>query len=325
MASEERSAAEPGKPGVPAPSQCFRHPERDTYLRCSRCERPICTDCMIQAAVGFHCPECVHEDNRTVREVRTVAGGPVHQRQGVVTGSLIAVCVVMFGLQYIAGPAFEARMSLESATLYMQALPHDSQIGVAYGEWYRLVTSIFVHESPLHLLLNMISLWWIGVPVESRLGRTRYFLAFITCGVAGSAASYVSLPPNASSLGASGAIFGLLGILVVLALRERLSLQPLVTVIVLNVVFDVTVPGISWQSHVGGAVAGVILGAAFSYAPRTRAAASWLKNPQNLYPTVAGVGILVLVVLLVLLHSSQLLNQEGTSALTASSWTALLK
>ncbi len=216
-------------------------------------------------------------------------------------------------------------MSLESATQHMQALPGDSRIGVAYGEWYRLITSIFVHENVVHLALNMISLWWIGVPVEARLGRSRYFLAFMTCGVAGSAAAYLGLTPNESSLGASGAIFGLLGILVVLAIRERLNLQPLITVIVINAVFDATAAGISWQAHVGGAVAGLILGAALSYAPRAKAAVSWFRNPQNLYPTVAGVGILLLVVVLVVLHSSQLLNQEGTTALMPAAAHVCLK
>ena len=114
MPSDELPTAAPDTDGVSGPPVCFRHPQRETYLRCSRCDRSICTDCMVSASVGFQCPECVRDGNRVVRQPRTVAGGRHHSRQGVVTMALIAICVVMFGLQKIVGLAFTYRMDLQA-------------------------------------------------------------------------------------------------------------------------------------------------------------------------------------------------------------------
>lgn len=323
MSSDERPTTAPGAAAAPGAPVCFRHADRETYLRCSRCDRSICTDCMIPAPVGFQCPECVREGGRVVREARTIAGGRHHTRQGVVTASLIGVCVVMFGLQKLVGDAFTHRMDLQAMAQQISSLPSARQIGVAYGDWYRLVSSIFVHENIAHIAMNMLSLWWIGVPVESRLGRSRYLAAFFVCGIAGSAASYAALPAYGSSLGASGAIFGLLGLLAVLAYRERLNMQPVITVILLNLIFSFSVPGISWEAHVGGLVAGLVLGVGLAYAPRPRAVVSWFRNPQNLVPTVTGAAILAISAIIVVVHTSQLQGQASGSAL-GGAWFGLL-
>ena len=324
MPSDERPTTTPGAEGASGAPVCFRHPDRETYLRCSRCDRSICTDCMITAPVGFQCPECVRGGNKVVRQARTIAGGRHHSRQGVVTGALIAVNVLMFGLQQLVGPAFTDRMDLQAMAQRISTLPSTSHIGVAYGDWYRLVSSMFVHASILHLGMNMLSLWWIGAPVEARLGRSRYLLTYFTCGIAGSAASYASLQAYGSSLGASGAIFGLLGVLAVLAYRERLNMQPVITVILLNLIFSFTQPSISWEAHVGGLVAGLVLGVALAYAPRPRAVISWFKNPQNLVPTATGTAILLAAAIIVMVHTSQLQGQASASALTGS-WIGLLR
>ena len=322
MPSDERPTTRPDTEGVSGPPVCFRHADRETYLRCSRCDRSICTDCMVAAPVGFQCPECVRDGNRVVRQVRTIAGGRQHTRQGVATASLIGVCIVMFGLQKLVGPAFTDRMDLQAMAQQISSLPSTQHIGVAYGDWYRLVSSMFVHLNLAHLAMNMLSLWWIGAPVESRLGRSRYLLTYFTCGIAGSAASYASLHAYGSSLGASGAIFGLLGVLAVLAYRERLNMQPVIVVILLNLVFSFSQPGISWQSHVGGLVAGLILGVALAYAPRPRAVMAWFRNPQNVVPTVAGSAILLIAAIIVMVHTSQLQGQASASALSAA-WPGL--
>jgi membrane associated rhomboid family serine protease len=279
---------------------------------------------MIPAPVGFQCPECVRDGSRVVRQARTIAGGRPHPRQGVVTASLIGVCIVMFGLQKLVGQAFTDRMDLQAMAQQVASLPSARHIGVAYGEWYRLVSSMFVHVNLIHLAVNMLSLWWIGVPVESRLGRSRYLAVYFVCGIAGSAAAYAGLAAYGSSAGASGAIFGLLGVLAVLAYRERLNMQPVITIILLNLIFDFSVPGISWQAHVGGLVSGLVLGAALAYAPRSRAVASartvvaWFRNPQNFVPTAAGVAVLLIAVIIVLVHTSQLDGQASTSAAGAA-------
>lgn len=314
MPSDQLPTTTSGAAAAPGAPVCFRHADRETYLRCSRCDRSICTDCMVPAPVGFQCPECVRDGNRVVRQVRTIAGGRQHARQGVATGVLIGLCVVMFGLQKLVGQAFTDRMDLQAMAQQISSLPSARHIGVAYGDWYRLVSSMFVHANVVHLGMNMLSLWWIGVPVESRLGRGRYVVTFFVCGIAGSAASYASLPAYGSSLGASGAIFGLLGVLAVLAFRERLNMQPVITVILLNLVFSFSVPGISWESHVGGLVAGLILGTALAFAPRARTVVSWFRDPQNLIPTATGSAILLTAAIIVMVHTSQLQAQASGSA-----------
>jgi len=194
------------------------------------------------------------------------------------------------------------------------ATPSAVNVGVANGEWYRLVTSIFVHESPAHIALNMLSLWWIGVPVESRLGRSRYLLTFLVCGIGASAVSFAFIGRYDSSLGASGAIFGLLGVLAVMAYREKLDMRPILLVIAVNLVFSFSVAGIDWHAHVGGLACGLLLGVAFGYAPRPERAGAWYRNPQNLLPIGAGLVVLAVSAVLVEVHSNTLLN----SALAAS-------
>jgi membrane associated rhomboid family serine protease len=323
MPSDQLPTTTSGAAAAPDAPVCFRHADRETYLRCARCNRSICTECMISAPVGFQCPECVRESGRVVREVRTIAGGRQRTRQGVATIALIVVCVVMFGLQKLVGQAFTDRTDLQAMAQQISSLPTARRIGVAYGDWYRLVSSMFVHANFVHLAMNMLSLWWIGLPVESRLGRTRFLLTYFTTGIAGSAASYAALGAYGSSLGASGAIFGLLGALAVLAYRERLNMQPVITVILLNLIFSFSVPGISWQAHVGGLVSGLIIGAALAYAPRPRTVVAWFRNPQIVVPSVTGTAVLLIAAIIVMVHTSQLQGQASASAI-GGAWIGLL-
>ena len=308
------AAGEPRHQVPAGPPVCFRHPGRETYLRCHRCERSICTDCMVPAAVGHQCPECVRGGAKTVRQARTAAGGRVHERQGVMTIGLIAVNVVMFGLQQLIGAAFTVRLELLGIAGSSAATPSAVNIGVANGEWYRLLTSMFVHENIAHIALNMLSLWWIGVPVESRLGRLRYLLTYLVCGIGASAVSFAFMGRYDASLGASGAIFGLLGVLVVMAYREKLDLRPLLIVIALNLAYGFGVSGIDWHAHLGGLGCGLLMGIAFGYAPRPERPTAWYRNPQNLVPFGAGLAVIVMTVVLVEVHSSTLQNSALAAA-----------
>lgn len=296
--------------GVPT---CYRHRDRETYLRCHRCERSICTDCMIDAAVGYQCPECVRGGAKTVRQPLTAVGGRMHVRQGVVTIVLIAVNLAMYGLQHVAGPGFSARLDL---TAISGPIPSDPHIGVANGEWYRLVTAMFLHLSNAHIAMNMLSLWWIGIPVESRLGRLRFLLTYLVCGIGASAVSFAFMGRYSYySEGASGAIFGLLGVLAVLAYRERLNMQPIVAVILINLVFSFSVPDIDWHDHLGGLGAGLLLGFAFAFAPRPRQRVPWYRNAQNLVPLGAGAVVLAVSAMTVAIHSDALLHSGVAGAL----------
>ncbi|WP_017933473.1 rhomboid family intramembrane serine protease [Nocardioides sp. Iso805N] len=142
--------------------------------------------------------------------------------------------------------------------------------GVADGAYWQLLTSVFTHQELLHVALNMFSLWMIGPLLEVGLGRARYLITYLLCGLAGSALVYWAASPILPTLGASGAIFGLLGALIVLFARRGLQIQQLVVVAVLNFVLTFSNSQISWQAHVGGFVAGLAVGAVFAYTPGVR-------------------------------------------------------
>jgi membrane associated rhomboid family serine protease len=235
---------------------CYRHPDRETYISCTRCGRPICPDCMRDAAVGFQCPECVADGARATREPRTVGGGRLHRDPTLVTKVLVVLNVVLFGVQQI-WPVVTTKGAL---------IGYPLAVG---GEWYRLVSSAFLHVSITHLLFNMLALWFVGGAIEPRLGRTRYLTVYLVSALAGSVLSYAVDPVNAISVGASGAVFGLFGALAILALRLRFDVRGVIAIIAINVVIGF-VPGlnINWRAHLGGLLAGTVLTAAMVYAPR---------------------------------------------------------
>ncbi|GAA1505583.1 rhomboid family intramembrane serine protease [Streptomyces albidochromogenes] len=251
---------------------CYRHPGRETGIRCTRCERPICPECMISASVGFQCPDCVREGSGTghapaASRPRTVAGGTVTADPRLVTKVLLAINAALF-------VAVLARESLvDDLSLVGLAFSRDLQVlGVADGEWYRLVTAMFLHQEPWHIGFNMLLLWWLGGPLEAALGRTRYLALYLLSGLAGSALTYLLAAPNQPSLGASGAIYGLFGATVVLMRRMNQDMRPILVLLGLNLVLTFVLSGIAWQAHVGGLVAGALIAVAMVHAPRERRA-----------------------------------------------------
>lgn len=266
--------ARDGRPEAPGLSGCYRHPDRETGVRCTRCERPICPECMVSASVGFQCPECVRNGSGTghsptANQPRTIAGGTITSDPRLVTKVILAVCVVAFLVQQAKGNAFTDRFDLIGRA-WVPYLSQTEIQGVAEGQWYRLVTSMFLHGSYIHILSNMLSLWWIGGPLEAALGRARYITLYFASGLAGSALTYLLAEPNTASLGASGAIFGLFGAIAVLVRRQRYDMRPIIAMLVINLIITFGFNGIAWQAHVGGLVAGVAIGAAMVYAPRER-------------------------------------------------------
>ena len=251
----------PSAPESPAGApSCYRHPGRQTYLRCNRCERYICGDCMRAAAVGHQCVECVDAGARTIRQPRTRFGGPERAGAPIITYALIAINVLVFVLQMALGN-LERQLALWPPA-------------VADGQLYRLVTSAFVHYGATHLLLNMWALYVLGPPLEMLLGRLRFGALYALSGLGGSVLVYL-LTLNVMTAGASGAVFGLFGATFVVAKRLSLDLRWVVGVIVINLVFTFVAPAvssqrISWQGHVGGLVTGGLVAAAFVYAPRER-------------------------------------------------------
>ncbi|WP_433890916.1 rhomboid family intramembrane serine protease [Streptomyces sp. CA-111067] len=282
--------------------RCYRHQDRETGVRCTRCERPICPDCMISASVGFQCPECVRQGSAgpgssggrpgggsgRVPQPRTVAGGVVARDPYLVTKILIGLNIAVFLLELAIGNRF-----VNDYDLYAGCLPNgfggQQCFGAANGEWYRVLTAAFLHDqhNPLHIGFNMLSLWWIGAPLEQLLGRARYLALYFVSALAASAAVLL-IAPGTPTLGASGAIFGLFGATAVFMRRMRYDMRPILILLGLNILFSFTWANVSWQAHLGGLAAGSVVAVAMAYAPRER-------RDLVQWGTAAGVLVLSLV------------------------------
>jgi membrane associated rhomboid family serine protease len=273
----------PGATGsIPdTPPTCYRHTDRETWIKCQRCERPICPDCMTSASVGFHCPNCVKEGNRGSRQTRTPYGGQRVADPRLTSFVLIGINVAVWLLVEVTG-------GRTSALLYKLMLIPDMARrplpegggewvpGVAQGEWWQVVTSVFTHEQPVHIGMNMLALYFLGPMLESVLGRPRFLALYLVSGLAGSAAVMLLSDPNTPTLGASGAIFGLVGAVAVVVLKVGGQVQAVLFFVGLQLVFTFTVGGISWQGHIGGLIGGALVGVAMVHAPRKhRAPVQW--------------------------------------------------
>ncbi|NUT11096.1 MAG: rhomboid family intramembrane serine protease, partial [Nonomuraea sp.] len=261
---------------------CYRHPSKETWVRCQRCNRPICPDCMRDAAVGFQCPECVAQGNQGIRQARSAFGGSI-VRTPYVTWTILGLLVVVFGAQLLTG-------NLVGEELAMRP------IYVAVGEYWRLVTSAFVHDAGgnfLHILFNGWAIFVIGPYLERAFGHLRYLAIFLISAVGGSVLSLWFDAPTTATVGASGAVFGMFGAVLVAGRKLKLDVRGIMLVIVLNLVITFLVPGISWTGHIGGLITGTLLALALVYAPR---------KSQALWHALAIAGALALLVVLVMVR-----------------------
>ena len=225
---------------------CYRHRDRETGVSCSNCGRPICTDCMTATSVGMRCPECAKQKTQ-VRTVRSLGTDPM------VTYVLIAVNVLAaIGSGSLFGGGGRTRAFFDLALI-----GNNSGFGVADGEYWRLITGGFLHSGLIHLLFNMWILLFLGRELEPVLGRARFIALYVTSLLGGSAGALL-LQPQAITVGASGAVFGLMGAAFVLY-RER-GIDPMRAgigpMILLNLAISFIVPNISIGGHLGGLVAG---------------------------------------------------------------------
>ncbi len=264
---------------------CYRHPGKETYVRCTRCDRPICPDCMNAASVGHQCPDCVAEGRRTQRSARTAFGGSVAGRAGVATRTLIGINVIAMiisiatgGMNAVAGGGWGGLLGQSTPLTdwgsiigYATYGPGQTELhGIAAGEWYRLLTAMFLHYGVLHLLMNMYALWILGRELEAVLGRLRFVALYLLAGLGGNVAAYLLGPPNQATAGASTAVFGLMAATFVVLRRLNMSVAPILPVIVINVIFTFAVANISWAGHLGGLLVGGLVAAILAYAPRER-------------------------------------------------------
>ncbi|MFI2260161.1 rhomboid family intramembrane serine protease [Streptomyces tubercidicus] len=259
-----------GDEGLPG---CHRHPDRPTGIRCTRCDQPICPECMISASVGFQCPDCVRNGGGTghapqAAAPRTIAGGTIAADPRLITKILLGINAAVF----IAVLATGGEMSELVGRLDLLGLEQYGYqpVGVAAGEWYRLLTAMFLHQQIAHFAFNMLSLWWLGPPLEAALGRLRFTALYLLAGLGGSALSYLLAAPGQPSLGASGAIFGLLGATAVLLRRLNYDMKPVLILLGINLAFTFLWPHIAWQAHVGGLVVGAAVAFGMVHAPRDR-------------------------------------------------------
>ena len=288
---------DPGPPQGSAPvPTCFRHPGRETYVSCVRCGRPACPDCLRSAAVGQQCVDCVRQASRTTRRPAGAFGGQLTSG-ATVTWTLVAINVIAYLAEiFFQNPVFDDGVLVGRL---------GSTIGVANGDVYRLLSNAFLHEpigsglGLLHIVFNMWALIVVGPSLERLLGRVRFLAVYLVSALAGSVLFYVVAAPTALALGASGAIFGLFGAWFVLARRLRLDARQIIILIVINLGISFAVPGIAWQAHVGGLIAGAGLTAAFAYAPR---------RSRALTQAAATVAILAILVIAVVIRDNQLVG-----------------
>ena len=248
---------------------CYRHPDKETWIRCQRCEKPICPDCMRDASVGFQCPDCVKEGARSTRQGKAVYGGKrLTGNPMATTFALIAANLVgFFAIRSGGGRVLDALALLpQSSTRGFQEVE-----GVSGGAYWQVLTSAFSHYDVLHLGFNMLALYFLGPMLEQVLGRLRFLAVYFVSAFTASAAVMLLSNPNSQTLGASGSIFGLMGALVVVAFKVKADLRQILFWLGLNLVFTFYNTGsISWQGHLGGLLGGALTAAIIVYAPRKR-------------------------------------------------------
>ncbi|MBA3864945.1 MAG: rhomboid family intramembrane serine protease [Solirubrobacterales bacterium] len=231
---------------------CYRHPDRETAVSCSSCGRPICPDCMTPTPVGMRCPECMRQQTKVIRNP---TGTPGQFSAFPATMVLIAINIVVYLIEIAHGGGGIGEQS--TRTLYdLGGLFGPS---VAEGDWWRLLTSGFVHVSPLHIGFNMFLLYFLGRLLEPALGTPRFVAVYFASLLAGSF-GVMLLDPNVVSAGASGAIFGLAGATFVIARGRGMDAiaGEIGFLIVFNLVFTFAAANISVGAHLGGLVGGVI-------------------------------------------------------------------
>lgn len=264
-----------------AETYCYGHPKTPTKLRCSRCDRPICGRCAIPASVGQHCPECVAEARKSAPKVRSAA---------------TATAPVVVGIIAITAASFFAQQMIPEYVAHLWS----RQFEIATGEWWRLITPVLVHAGVLHLAMNMFVLYIYGQNLEEAFGHVRFFVIYIVSGVVASAFSY-AFGGAGPSVGASGAVMGVVGALLVYLYNRRSSqfiaqhLRGMVGFLVLNALIGLISPNIDEMAHLGGLVGGVLLGLGFDRQGAGAAARSPLASQIVTTAAIFGAAVILVV------------------------------
>ncbi len=282
---------QPGPDIVPV---CPRHPQREAYVRCQRCERPVCPECQRPAAVGIQCVDCVRDGARSVRTARSVVGGRAGSERPVVTQTIVGLNVLIFVVQLAGGTRV-------TNALYFWP-------PAALAEPWRFLTAAFLHSTSfwLHIVFNMYILWTIGPYLEALFGRARFAALYLLCALGGSVGYFLLAVPSAAPgsswlrpvVGASGAVFGLFAALLVVNRRLHRDVSGVIAIVLINLVIGF-IPGlgIAWQAHLGGLVTGAVVAAALMYTP---------PRARTLLHPLAIVGVAALLLALVMVKVATL-------------------
>lgn len=243
------------------PVTCYRHPDRPTRLACSTCGRPICVECSRDAAVGQKCPDCSAPEGRH----RVVTASQLRRGHTLapVAYTLITINVLVF-LMGELDPVLRSRLIREGALLPSL---------VSEGEWWRAITAVFLHGGFTHILFNMWALYVFGPSLEHRYGSAPFAALYLACGIGGSAL-YQVVGRGGYAVGASGAIFGLMGALLAASYRQRYTpagravFSQLLVLLGINLAIPFMVPNVAWEAHLGGLVAGLVVTFAWDHLPR---------------------------------------------------------
>lgn len=258
----------------PGSDGCYRHPERSTGIRCQRCRRPICGECMQPASVGFQCPRCVGRGQSGGRAPKRSFGRTFTSGGGTATKVVMGVLTAVYVLDLVSGRL-------------LQSLTVMSNADVADGQFWRLVTGAFTSGSLLGLLMNLLVLWLAGRAIETEVGGWRFLALYLGAGLGGSTLFFVLGPFFGAALGASAAVVGLLAANAIGKHHGGEDIRGDVGLLVLLVLYAVLVgfDTFGWLTLIGGILVGALVGAVLAYAPRRNRA------------TVQLVGLLGVVVL----------------------------
>ena len=256
-------------------SVCYRHAGRPTGVRCQRCDRLICAECQIIAPVGFHCPECLAAARRARAAAGRAAAVPRHRRRqpvvvsgqaafnlaerpALLTWLLVAANLVMFAVASASRRSVWGGLGTRRSVVMDYGALWGPGIDIA-GEWWRLFTGGFLHANIFHVGFNVLLLGLLGAPLERRLGALRFGLLYVTALLSGSLGALV-VSPRAFTVGASGAVFGLMGahLMVSRAAGRRARDSGVTGLLVLNLLTTFLFPNISVGGHIGGLVGGLL-------------------------------------------------------------------
>jgi membrane associated rhomboid family serine protease len=265
---------------------CYRHPSRETGVSCSNCGKPICPDCMTPTPVGMRCPDCASQKTKT-RTMRSMNVEPT------VTYVLIGICVLFWIGTVLAGGGENGKAYVDLELIGGAQTFTGDWIGVSQGEYWRLVTGGFLHAAnPLHILFNMYILYWIGRMLEPMLGHARFLALYFTSLLAGSFGALLFSPANQGTVGASGAVFGLMAAAFVM--QHARGINPwqsgIGPIILLNLALGFIIPNVSIGGHIGGLVGGALVALAFERLPAVRRSSAAMLGSCALIAVVAVVG-----------------------------------